>query len=302
MTGLSERWKSFEAKVFARADIPGAEAWGASGPCSLAWLGRKQRVKTFIFRELPIDGGIAVDGNGFIIHVNCREELAAQWQAALNDDGDGGKSLPVKARFTIAHEIAHTFLYQMKDDEPPRSLVSGKHPRELGSLERTCNRGAARLLVPERAIKAVVSGRSVVNAEALTKLSVRSGVSGETLVHRLRSSKAWSAAGTSAIFASEEAGILRIQAVALDGRVRLLIPKAVFGERLDSLFSVSCLTAFGGSRSEAPIDIPCVVGGRPGRHECHLTCSQLGSEPKRFIITVEPGRSRSDQRPPIATS
>lgn len=53
--------------------------------------------------------------------------------------------LPTRGRFSVAHELGHTFFYNL-DDKPPRRLTNLPYPDE--SEERLCNRFAAELLMP----------------------------------------------------------------------------------------------------------------------------------------------------------
>src|SRR5690349_17325157 len=50
-----------------------------------------------------------------------------------------------RQRFTIAHELAHTFFYDLNGEAPKRSKGSPKGQK----LERLCHIGASQILVPE---------------------------------------------------------------------------------------------------------------------------------------------------------
>ena len=79
-------------------------------------------------------GELKVEDSGFVIAVN-REK---------NKEFIDNK----RERFTIAHEIAHTFFYNIAETPPQRRLS----PQSDNSDEKLCNRLAAAILLPKEKI------------------------------------------------------------------------------------------------------------------------------------------------------
>ena len=128
---------------------------------------------------VPVDAG-------FTIYVNCKSEDVNDWEARFNDRSDQGRFLPNRARFTIAHEIAHTLFY----DRTARGSVSRvpiRQHKALNSLERTCNRVAASLLLPKALLWQGISKRGAFEADQLRGVARDFRVSVETLILRLDS-------------------------------------------------------------------------------------------------------------------
>ena len=84
-------------------------------PVDLKRIAAHREVRRIEFAPLLMDGGLAVRSDGFVIYVRCDIGEGADLTARLAEDGTGS-TLPQRilrrARFTIAHEIAHTFFYE----------------------------------------------------------------------------------------------------------------------------------------------------------------------------------------------
>src|SRR5436305_979128 len=103
-------WKQRRFEAVRRAEVAALTLGLVRAPVPLRFLAHSCGIKEIIFRPLIIDGGIASDSDGsFLVYIKCAKEHVAQWRDAFYNDRDGGISLPPRVRFTIAHEIAHTF-------------------------------------------------------------------------------------------------------------------------------------------------------------------------------------------------
>lgn len=121
-------------------------------------------------RSMVPEGGLGFAERGFQIYVQ--------------DDFRGQRRVTPRQRFTIAHELAHTFFYEMGDSAPKR--IKGSPAGE--KLERPCNIGAEQILVPERLIRRTIhqsGGFDSVNR--LFSVAEDFGVSAEVLMRRLHS-------------------------------------------------------------------------------------------------------------------
>jgi hypothetical protein len=95
------------------------------------------------------------------------------------------KSIPlVRARFTLAHEVCHTFFYELVPE-----LKFVPHETNL-SEERLCNAGAAAILVPGKSLRRRMN-RVPVSLETLEIIAAEYQVSVATLTLRLRALELW---------------------------------------------------------------------------------------------------------------
>jgi hypothetical protein len=90
----------------------------------------------------------------------------------------------VRQRFTVAHEICHTFFYEIVPE-----LKFKPHPTDSFE-EALCNHGAAALLMPAEDVLAQVSVRDV-SLATLEELSQRYAVSIEAAFLRVRGLRLW---------------------------------------------------------------------------------------------------------------
>src|SRR5882757_5371234 len=86
-------------------------------PVDLNRIAATRAVQRIEFTPLLTDGGLAVRKDGFVIYVRCDLGQGASLTGQFTEDGTGS-TLPMtiarRARFTVAHEIAHTFFYDIR--------------------------------------------------------------------------------------------------------------------------------------------------------------------------------------------
>ena len=125
--------------------------------------------------EKRIDPVITCDG--YIEPIG--EEFAQGFRLVLNGNGPS-----TRQRFTIAHEICHTFFYELVPDLKFR-------PHQTDACEEAlCNQGAAALLMPGEDVVAQAKPRDV-SLATLEDLARRYEVSLETAFLRLRDLRLW---------------------------------------------------------------------------------------------------------------
>jgi hypothetical protein len=91
---------------------------------------------------------------------------------------------PTRLRFTLAHEICHTFFYE---HVPEIKFV----PHEIDPMEeRLCDFGAAELLMPPSAVQKSAAQRPIC-IESLRALAEQFSVSAAAMFLRLRSLRLW---------------------------------------------------------------------------------------------------------------
>lgn len=89
-----------------------------------------------------------------------------------------------RRRFTLAHELAHTFFYELGGDVPKPKKRS---PRG-GVLERLCHVGASQILVPDVLLKQELANKNngeVASAESIIYLAKVFQVSVEVIMRRI---------------------------------------------------------------------------------------------------------------------
>ncbi len=119
-------------------------------PTNLIAIAQFRRVRRIRFQPLLVCGGLAVTESGFEILVNSSDFNGLELETAFSKDGTG-RHLPDgykrQMRFTIAHELAHTFQFNLNKN-PPENFLSELSSAALASLERACNDVAGAILLP----------------------------------------------------------------------------------------------------------------------------------------------------------
>ncbi len=94
----------------------------------------------------------------------------------VKEGRDGGLTMllnsrqPLRERFTMAHEIAHTIVDKM-GDRPATVVLAARTPRRGSTLERLCDQIAAEVLMPyEMFLRSMGGGASLDQALRLARL------------------------------------------------------------------------------------------------------------------------------------
>jgi hypothetical protein len=91
---------------------------------------------------------------------------------------------PTRSRFTIAHELCHTFFYEIVPEL--KYGVTGTDPEE----ERLCNLGASELLIPAKSLRSCAQ-KYLISLSSLEELAAKYVVSPEAMLLRLRTLQLW---------------------------------------------------------------------------------------------------------------
>jgi hypothetical protein len=142
-------------------------------PIDVAVLAREIGGIDVEFREMIPEAAVQVEGERFRI---CLQRNFVDRPGALR-----------RQRFSLAHEIAHTFFFERKDGS--LRPIKGA-PRGL-QLEKACHRGAGMLLLPDRFLERELKkvDKRIHTAQIL-KWSKSFDVSVEVLLRRLESAGA----------------------------------------------------------------------------------------------------------------
>jgi len=259
---------------------------GNSFPVDLKRIAAYRGVRRIEFAPLLTDGGLAVRDDGFIIYVRCDFGKGADLTARFAEDGTGStlpETIRRRARFTVAHEIAHTFGYDLRR-LPPAALFDLKTPTSIRSLELICNRIAGTLLLPEWWLTRQFSSGDWLDPTRLSTLATKAVVSRETLTRQLR--RISSAIHPEGIITcvEKQSSVPVIRAISRHYRFKELFPDAKAGASLQKLICDRDLLPFGGERCSVEKSIR-LVGGQQKRFqfECELNAAKRNVS---FFLTV----------------
>ena len=140
-------------------------------PTPLGRIAKTRKVSSVVFRPLLVLGCLETVDYGFKISVNCEVARESDYQAWFTNASTEHR-LPGRVRFTIAHEIAHTFLFD-PSTTPPTDLTDTEDPGELDEIERICDQIAAELLLPKAIIRRIATEQSCdfMDPDSLRKLA-----------------------------------------------------------------------------------------------------------------------------------
>jgi len=142
-------------------------------------------IRRLEFCPLLADGRLLVMADGFTVQLNDPE------RAVVTIGSSSRRRLTRKQRFTLAHEIAHTLVYDLACSPPlemPQilSLIDELRGRERASgLEDFCQIAAGVLLVSPKDLKREAGRGGVASVESLLRLADTFKVSAEVLIHRV---------------------------------------------------------------------------------------------------------------------
>lgn len=161
-------------------------------PVDLGHLRRQRAVTSIEFWPLLADGGLVTHEDGFKILVRCGRRQQKHELERLFDEDETGQRLPPEivrqARFTIAHEIAHTFFYDIRQ-RPPVAREFVTKQAEPADIEHVCSTLAGTLLLPEQALRRDFRNADLLQPEILKKISDTALISRPALVWRIRALK-----------------------------------------------------------------------------------------------------------------
>ena len=240
-------------------------------PTRLGAIAARQCVKAIEFRPLLADGGIALTEKGFTIYVRAEADEAEHLTVQFEQDGTGiglPRRMIRRARFTIAHEIAHTFFYDVHS-RPPKPKIELKSATSLRSLERVCNAVAGVLLLPEALLEKGFPNKDLAQPAELSKLADAALISKHALVRRLHELQRFP--HPIAIIACvrwKGDGRSEIQSVSRHYSLRQVRTSAKEGSSLDSLVDHPDFLPNGGELPEVDVDLCGPAGTTKMRFLC----------------------------------
>lgn len=155
-----------------------------TAPVDLHAIARYRRVKRLEIRLMVRSGTLVPVHQGYEISLQGVEPRELKL-----DEPEIPEELNIRQRFTLAHEIAHTYFYK-GTDRVPIPTVNVKTKKDSFDLENICDRAAKRILVPMRLlrsqVRAVLGESSEVDVSLVRRMVSRFKVPYEVILDRLR--------------------------------------------------------------------------------------------------------------------
>lgn len=255
-------WPYLRRKALEEAETLGA--WSNSGrlPTAIRRIAEKQLVKEIQFTPLLVEGAISVEVDGFLISIRSDERESKDLRERLRSDPTG-RRLSHRVRFTIAHEVAHTFFFDLKT-QPLKSKVNLENPKTLRTLETACHLIAGALLLPRHIFEKEFAAKNLHQPDTLSEIARAAWISKSALVSRFSSLNP--AALPRAILASvrRREDELVIEALWRHYSFREMFPKLRPGIPLRLGIAkqkkLKALQVYGGSFSRVRLDVPVDTG------------------------------------------
>jgi Zn-dependent peptidase ImmA (M78 family) len=155
-------------------------------PVLLRPIAERRRVTSVEFRPLLVDAMLTTHSEGFRILFDSKGNDPLELNKQYTSE-NRHQMMPPRLRFSLAHEIAHTFFYDLSERPPKlaKQFRPGGGFTELENLENNCNKLAAQMLLPTSMLRAALRAMKEVTPQALVDIAQRAAVSIEALVRRL---------------------------------------------------------------------------------------------------------------------
>ncbi len=155
-------------------------------PVLLRPLAERRKVTSVDFCPLLVDAMLTTHPEGFRILLNSDGGRDQELKERYRNESKR-KLLQPRLRFSIAHELAHTFFYDLTGESPKLSkkFKSGGGQTELENLERYCNTIASHLLLPTQMLSDAFLRIKAITPESILELAQTTGVSLPALLFRL---------------------------------------------------------------------------------------------------------------------
>jgi hypothetical protein len=267
----SDPWPSRRRNAIQSAEAVVATV-ARSLPVNLNRIAATRAVQRIEFTPLLTHGGLAVRNDGFIIYVRCDTGQNVDLTARLAEDGTG-RSLPAamarRARFTIAHEIAHTFFYDIQR-MPPRPKAQVHDGVLTTKLEVACNQIAGLILMPETIMQRCFANFDFVCPEELRMLTDTAMVSPEAVIRRFKHLGKLSHPEAILASVSRDGADWTISAISQHYSLRNIFMDAKVGASIKMLVDNRDFVLFGGKAREAYAQYIGHGGKRVMRFACEI--------------------------------
>lgn len=251
-------------------------------PIAIRQLLPPRRVTDVVFRPLLMSGCLGITKNGFTILVRCQTDRIEELLKKLWLE-DADYRLPVNVRFTIAHEIAHTFFFDLKR-QTPSSKVRTDSAVRANDLEVACNKLAARILFPKILLQKEAA--DVLTPTGLRGLARKAGVSTKLLVLRMAEAFDWTGHEKAVICMQKSADAWQVAAVAAHSALRPILAHRSVWKQLAAEANSGRLVCSGGRNDADNFALPCAIGDRLAVQRCVLNFEAPSKSQKALFLTI----------------
>ena len=284
------RWKALRSKAETAGEVCSVKNSEGSLPVCLKSIALERKVRDVVFRPLLIDACLGVRHDGFVIFVKCSKQRSTALTKAFESSPCSGYFLPNRTRFSIAHEIAHTFFFNL-DSSPPASDVELRKTRSIDALETACNEIARRLLLPKALFLPELGKINVLNPQALRALARKAAVSTDVFTLRLNQLFDWTSILGGILCIREEVNGPKILSMSMHSALRPHFNHLARNSSLGSILSSKDFILNGGRKLEMPFEIPCQVGNRKAFQRVFFRCEDApqNANSTRFVTFERQG-------------
>jgi len=281
--GRSQKWLDWRNHIAWQCDVLTREM---SPPIPLREIYLRCKIKEVVFQPMLVEAGLAIDDDGFVVFVSCDEEAKQEWTSAFNDANQMGRFLPGRVRFSMAHELIHTFFYDT-EQKPYRKRIKETHHKEIDSLEIACNYGASRLLLPTRQLRTDTNKSDFLSTKRIIDLARKYRVSIECLIHRLVNLEDWTAERGILAYLQGVNDECRIRAIAKSASVRGLFENASPDSDYKSLFDKAAFQQMKQHRSgNLEYELTYNNGSDTSGVMCRLEYRQVVTTQDTFVVAL----------------
>jgi Zn-dependent peptidase ImmA (M78 family) len=175
--------------LLSEADVLASRVSKQKFPILLRPIAKLRRVTSVDFCPLLVDAMLTTHPEGFRILLNSDGGRTKELKDRF-DNETREKTMHPRLRFSIAHEIAHTFFYDISKQSPQivKTFTSGGGRAALDNLERNCNTIASHILLPTSMFRNEFLSLKDVTPENISNFARMAGVSLQALLFRLNKS------------------------------------------------------------------------------------------------------------------
>jgi hypothetical protein len=239
-----------------------------------------RKVRQILYRKLKVEGRLIPDSDGFLMELR--------------------KDRPVtRQNFTCAHELAHTFFYELVPSIKYRKHAPNE-PQHDPEEERLCDIAAAELLMPRRVFRRVVDDFEL-SPKSVCDIAATFETSTVSTAIRIASLNVWDTSFI--LWESKDDQLRPLWLVKRNGRFKRYPKLAILNPKSSSIYH-SCTAATETSASEYLVTEegtwPCYIQSRPltsftalsvvsrGRtHNLSIPASQQRALPQTYACTCD---------------
>jgi hypothetical protein len=279
-------WDFWKGRVLSQGETLAKEYGGNVLPISLKRIANVRKVRAVVFRPLLVDGCLTIIDDGFKIYIRCKKHQADEVRARFESECEIGP-LPQRMRFTVAHEIAHTLFYDLSHGRPKHRL-NVEHQKRLETLERVCNKVAARILLPTDLLREELKKSDPFDPSTLRRIAEKAAVSGPMLVNRIKEIGVLVKEAGIVAYVEPDVGAFAIKAVGVPRVLRSIFPAADIGVPFSSLCPRKDCFLNGGNAFDLDFDVKCETQFSKGVQKFHLQCEgqQSRAQHRGLFVTA----------------